>query len=135
MTGITAGGNENQQLFVTARSSNPAIVPDPQVVYASPSTAATLNLQPAPDANGSVTIIVTVADRGPEIHGFTRSFVVTRVDDKTVTVDGNNPLCGRELVFTLNIVTVREPTDEEARAGGAIDAQALSTRHSCDLFE
>jgi FKBP-type peptidyl-prolyl cis-trans isomerase SlyD len=56
--------------------------------------------------------------------GQTRSFLVTRVDDKTLTVDGNNPLCGRELVFTLKIVTVREPTDEEARAGGAIDAQA-----------
>lgn len=56
--------------------------------------------------------------------GQTRSFVVTRVDDKTLTVDGNNPLCGREVVFTLEIVTVREPTDEEARAGGAIGAQA-----------
>ena len=56
--------------------------------------------------------------------GQTRSFLVTRVDDKTLTVDGNNPLCGREVVFTLEIVTVREPTDEEARAGGAIGAQA-----------
>ncbi len=56
--------------------------------------------------------------------GQTRSFLVTRIDDKTLTVDGNNPLCGREVVFTLQIVTVREPTDEEARAGGAIGAQA-----------
>ena len=54
--------------------------------------------------------------------GHTRSFLVTRVDDKALTVDGNNPLCGREVVFTLEIVTVREPTDEEARAGGAIGA-------------
>ncbi|HEX4040498.1 MAG TPA: hypothetical protein VHY10_02270 [Xanthobacteraceae bacterium] len=56
--------------------------------------------------------------------GQTRSFLVTKVDDKSLTVDGNNPLCGREVVFTLEIVTVREPTDEEARAGGAIGAQA-----------
>jgi len=56
--------------------------------------------------------------------GQTRSFLVTRVDDKTLTVDGNNPLCGREVVFTLEIVSVREPTDEEARVGGAIGAQA-----------
>jgi FKBP-type peptidyl-prolyl cis-trans isomerase SlyD len=56
--------------------------------------------------------------------GQTRSFLVTRIDDKTLTVDGNNPLCGREVVFTLEIVTVREPTDEEAKAGGAIGAQA-----------
>ena len=56
--------------------------------------------------------------------GQTRSFLVTRVDDETLTIDGNNPLSGREVVFTLEIVTVREPTDEEARAGGAIGAQA-----------
>jgi FKBP-type peptidyl-prolyl cis-trans isomerase SlyD len=56
--------------------------------------------------------------------GQTRSFLVTRIDDETLTVDGNNPLCGREVVFTLEIVTVREPTDEEARAGGAIGAPA-----------
>ncbi|MGC1777947.1 MAG: hypothetical protein WBB34_08360 [Xanthobacteraceae bacterium] len=56
--------------------------------------------------------------------GQTRSFLVTRLDGKTLTVDGNNPLCGREVVFMLEIVTVREPTDEEARTGGAIGAQA-----------
>src|SRR5689334_4705308 len=38
--------------------------------------------------------------------GQTRSFVVTRMDDDTLTVDGNNPLCGREVVFTLEVVTV-----------------------------
>jgi FKBP-type peptidyl-prolyl cis-trans isomerase SlyD len=55
--------------------------------------------------------------------GQTRSFLVTRVDDETLTVDGNNPLCGREVVFTLEVVTVRDPTDEEAKAGGAIGAR------------
>lgn len=52
--------------------------------------------------------------------GQTRSFLVTRVDDETLTVDGNNPLCGREIVFTLEVLAVREPTEEEAKAGGAI---------------
>ena len=56
--------------------------------------------------------------------GQTRSFVVTRMDDETLTVDGNNPLCGREVVFTLDILTVRDATDEEMRAGGAIIAKA-----------
>ena len=56
--------------------------------------------------------------------GQTRSFIVTRVDDKTLTVDGNNPLCGREVVFTLEVLTVRDATDEETRAGGAIVAEA-----------
>ena len=56
--------------------------------------------------------------------GQTRSFIVTRMDDETLTVDGNNPLCGREVVFTLEILTVRDATDEETREGGAIVAEA-----------
>jgi len=54
--------------------------------------------------------------------GRTRSFLVTRMDDETLTVDGNNPLCGREVVFRLEILTVRDATDEEMKAGGAIGA-------------
>ncbi|HET7365195.1 MAG TPA: hypothetical protein VFJ70_16630 [Burkholderiales bacterium] len=56
--------------------------------------------------------------------GQTRSFLVTRMDNETLTVDGNNPLCGREVVFTLVILSVRDATDEETRAGGAIVASA-----------
>ena len=56
--------------------------------------------------------------------GRTRSFIVTRMDDKTLTIDGNNPLCGREVVFKLEILTVRDATDEETGAGGAIIAGA-----------
>ena len=56
--------------------------------------------------------------------GQTRSFLVTRMDDDTLTVDGNNPLCGREVVFTLEILTVRDATDEETRVGEAIMAGA-----------
>ena len=54
--------------------------------------------------------------------GQTRSFLVTRLDDETLTVDGNNPLCGREVVFRLEVLTVRDATDEEMKAGGAIEA-------------
>lgn len=56
--------------------------------------------------------------------GQTRSFIVTRVDDETLTVDGNNPLSGRVVVFKLEILTVRDATDEEIRAGGTIHAGA-----------
>ncbi len=65
------------------------------------------------------TSILMESDRGQ-----TRSFLVTHLDDERLTVDGNNPLCGREVVFTLEILTVREATDEETRAGGAIVAGA-----------
>ncbi|MBU6472396.1 MAG: peptidylprolyl isomerase [Alphaproteobacteria bacterium] len=57
-------------------------------------------------------------------RGQTHSFIVTRVDSETLTVDGNNPLCGREIVFKLEIQTVRAATEEETRAGGAIGAAA-----------
>jgi FKBP-type peptidyl-prolyl cis-trans isomerase SlyD len=56
--------------------------------------------------------------------GQTRSFLVTQMDDERLTVDGNNPLCGREVVFTLEILTVRDATAEETRAGRAITADA-----------
>ena len=54
--------------------------------------------------------------------GQPKSFIVTRFDDKTLTVDGNNPLCGRDVVFTLEVLTIREATDEEIDLGGAVGA-------------
>ena len=56
-------------------------------------------------------------------QGETKSFLVTRVDEKSVTIDGNNPLCGREVIFKLEIITVREATDEEIEAGGPVNAE------------
>ena len=49
--------------------------------------------------------------------GEPKNFIVTRFDDKTLTVDGNNPLCGRDLIFKLEILTVRDATEEEIEAG------------------
>ncbi|OSM05383.1 FKBP-type peptidyl-prolyl cis-trans isomerase [Magnetofaba australis] len=57
-------------------------------------------------------------------QGQTRDFIVTRIDEKTLTVDGNNPLCGRKVLFTLKIVTVRDATEEELEAGGPVQADA-----------
>jgi len=54
--------------------------------------------------------------------GNTKSFLVTRVDAKTVTIDGNNPLCGREVIFKLEILLVRAASDEEIAAGGKVEA-------------
>ena len=55
-------------------------------------------------------------------QGQTKSFLVTRVDEKSVTIDGNNPLCGREVIFKLEILTVRDATPEEIEAGGPLNA-------------
>jgi len=56
-------------------------------------------------------------------QGNSKTFVVTRVDETSVTIDGNNPLCGREVVFRLNIVTVRDATPEEIEIGGPVGAE------------
>jgi FKBP-type peptidyl-prolyl cis-trans isomerase SlyD len=53
--------------------------------------------------------------------GQTKSFLVTRVDGQSVTIDGNNPLCGREVIFILEIILVRDATDEEAEYGGKVE--------------
>ncbi len=53
--------------------------------------------------------------------GDTKNFIVTRIDDKTITVDGNNPLCGRNVIFRLEVLTVRDATNEELAAGGKIE--------------
>lgn len=55
-------------------------------------------------------------------QGKTKSFLVTRVDANTVTIDGNNPLCGREVIFKLEILLVRDASEEEIAAGGKIEA-------------
>jgi len=54
-------------------------------------------------------------------NGQTKSFLVTRIDEKTLTIDGNNPLCGRAVVFELEILRVRDATNEEIAAGGKVD--------------
>ena len=41
----------------------------------------------------------------------------------TLTVDGNNPLCGRHVVFTLEVLDVREATPEEMAAGGTLEPE------------
>ncbi len=55
--------------------------------------------------------------------GGTKSFTVTMIDDKTITIDGNNPLCGRQVIFSLEILTVRDATAEEMEFGGEVTAK------------
>jgi len=61
------------------------------------------------------TTIVTENEKGES-----RSFIVTKIDDETLTVDGNNPLCGRKVIFKLEVLSVRDATDEEIEAGGPV---------------
>jgi FKBP-type peptidyl-prolyl cis-trans isomerase SlyD len=53
--------------------------------------------------------------RGPD--GASQQIVVRSVDGDQVTVDGNHPLAGVELHFDVQIVDVREATEEEIAHG------------------
>ncbi|MGY8895115.1 MAG: FKBP-type peptidyl-prolyl cis-trans isomerase [Gammaproteobacteria bacterium] len=55
--------------------------------------------------------------------GQPKDFLVTKVDDTTVTIDGNNPLCGRDVKFVLEVILVRDATIEEMEAGGTTDTE------------
>ena len=78
LTGITSGAtNETQPLVVSAISSNPLIIPDPDVDYESPSDTATMVIAPLPGTNGPVVITVSVTD-GQAVNGIiNQSFTVT----------------------------------------------------------
>ena len=54
--------------------------------------------------------------------GEIKNFIVTRFDDRTLTVDGNNPLCGRKVTFVLEVLSIRDATEKEIELGGAVDA-------------
>lgn len=53
--------------------------------------------------------------------GQTKTFMVTRIAGDIITIDGNNPLCGREVIFKLDILTVRDASEEEIQAGGKVE--------------
>jgi len=82
LTGISSGvANENQTLVVQATSSNPVLIPNPTVNYASPNSSGALSFTPAAGAMGSAVITVTVQDDGGTRNGgqnsVTRTFLVT----------------------------------------------------------
>jgi FKBP-type peptidyl-prolyl cis-trans isomerase SlyD len=53
----------------------------------------------------------TQSPRGPQV------VVVTHVSDESVSVDGDHPLAGQHLNFTVEITDVREASDEELEHG------------------
>jgi hypothetical protein len=82
LTGIAAGpGNEVQALTITASSSNPGLIPDPVIAYASPEATARLNYESVANGNGTATITVVVRDDGGTENGggdsVSNSFVVS----------------------------------------------------------
>jgi FKBP-type peptidyl-prolyl cis-trans isomerase SlyD len=53
--------------------------------------------------------------------GQMKSFLVTRIEGDTITFDGNNPLAGREVIYQVKILLVRDATADEKQYGGRVD--------------
>jgi hypothetical protein len=79
LTGISGGTDAPpQSVTVTASTDNPTLIPDLTVNYTSPSSTGSLSFTPAPNANGSATITVTIRDSGLNL-------IPNDVDDLIVT--------------------------------------------------
>jgi fibronectin type 3 domain-containing protein len=90
LSGIGTGApNESQTLAVAASSSNPTLIPAPQVAYTSPGGSGSLSFTPASGQTGSAQITVTVTDNGGTANGgintVQRTFAVSVVASPNAT--------------------------------------------------
>ena len=49
--------------------------------------------------------------------GATKKFIVTKINNGKLTIDGNHPLAGQTIKFIINISEVRDATEEELITG------------------
>lgn len=92
LSGITDGNGGGQSLTVAATSSNPSILPNPVVTYATPNATGSLALVSAAGRSGTVTVTVRVRDDGGIVDGapdtVERQFTVTiRPQNDAPTLD------------------------------------------------
>ena len=66
-------------------------------------------------------------------HGETTQVVVKSFDDKEVTIDFNHPLAGKDLMFSVTVLTAREATADEVTSGqvGGAPAEGGSCGTGC----
>jgi FKBP-type peptidyl-prolyl cis-trans isomerase SlyD len=50
-------------------------------------------------------------------RGEARKFIVTRIENGRLTVDGNHPMAGKIITFNIKVVDIRDATAEEIRNG------------------
>ncbi|MDB4640438.1 hypothetical protein OAF56_02290, partial [Pirellulaceae bacterium] len=91
LTGISPGGAETQVLAISATSSNPDLIPTPQVDYSDPSSTGVLHFNPGRNQHGNSTITVILEDGGS--------------DNDLLTKEGNGVL---ELSFQVTVDSVND---------------------------
>jgi FKBP-type peptidyl-prolyl cis-trans isomerase SlyD len=50
-------------------------------------------------------------------RGEARKFIVTRIENGKLTVDGNHPMAGKIITFNIKVIDVRDASAEEIRNG------------------
>ena len=53
--------------------------------------------------------------------GGTKDFVVSSIENNKLTIDGNHPLAGRDIIFFVEVLSIRDATADEIIEGGSID--------------
>lgn len=53
------------------------------------------------------------------------TMTVTHIDAGTITLDGNHPLAGKNLIFAVRVAAIRDATLQELMAGEVAQAQGL----------
>jgi FKBP-type peptidyl-prolyl cis-trans isomerase SlyD len=52
-------------------------------------------------------------------QGETRTFLVSKLENGKLTVDGNHPFAGKTLTYSVTIKDIRDATDEEMKKGAS----------------
>jgi FKBP-type peptidyl-prolyl cis-trans isomerase SlyD len=50
-------------------------------------------------------------------QGDSRTFTVARIEDGKLTVDGNHPMAGKQVTFSVTVVEIRDATEAEIKQG------------------
>jgi hypothetical protein len=76
LTGIGPGLGDNEAVVLTATSSNPDLLPHPEVTYVAGESTALLSFAPVPGMSGRAEVTVTVDDGQPNSPPVDRAFTV-----------------------------------------------------------
>jgi FKBP-type peptidyl-prolyl cis-trans isomerase SlyD len=53
-------------------------------------------------------------------HGEVTEFVVSKIENGRLTVDGNHPFAGKTVTFHVDVVAIRDATEEELTGGPSV---------------
>ncbi|MDQ3393888.1 MAG: Ig-like domain-containing protein [Bacteroidota bacterium] len=120
LSGISAGGSDNQTLVVTATSDNVTLIPAPKINYTSPNNSGTITYRPAANRSGVANITVKVED------GATLNNVITRTFAVKVNPINDPPTLNTIANLSLVINTAPQTVNLSGITSGPLENQILS---------